>query len=89
MKSDEVYRAHILDAIATIESYVEGVNLDSFLADSMRRDAVVRQLLIIGEASARLSDAFLARYPEVPWPQMRGMRNRLVHDYINVNWELV
>jgi uncharacterized protein with HEPN domain len=89
MKSDEVYRAHILDALALIREYVGGLDKTSFVGDSLRRDAVVRQLMIVGEAARRLSAEFRARYPDIPWADIVGMRNRLVHDYINVDWDLV
>lgn len=89
MKSDEVYRGHILDALMLIAKYTAELNEAAFREDSMRRDAVVRQLLIVGEAARRLSGDFRARYATIPWADIVGMRNRLVHDYINVDWNLV
>lgn len=89
MKTDEVYRRHLLDALAQIAEYTHGLDEEAFRTDSMRRDAVVRQLMIVGEAAGRLSAAFRASHADLPWQDIRGMRNRLVHDYINVNWNLV
>jgi uncharacterized protein with HEPN domain len=49
----------------------------------------VSQLLLIGEAANRLSDAFRANHPRIPWPQIVAMRNRLIHEYDKINWRLV
>lgn len=93
MASDEVYRQHILDAIARIERHLAGVSEDRFRESELLQDGVVRQLEIVGEASRRLSDAFRRRYPEIPWRQIIGLRNRVAHDYENVNlgvlWSVV
>jgi uncharacterized protein with HEPN domain len=55
----------------------------------MAQDAVIRQFEIIGEATKRLSVDFRARYPEVPWKDMAGMRDKLIHDYLNVDLRVV
>lgn len=93
MKSDDVYLHHILDAIIQVETYVVGVNEAEFYRERMVQDAVVRQLEIIGEASRRLSDDFCAKHTKIPWRAIIGMRNRIAHDYINVDvkivWEVV
>ncbi|RMH48111.1 MAG: DUF86 domain-containing protein [Alphaproteobacteria bacterium] len=93
MKSDAVYLHHVLDALRQIEDYMDGISLDVFLSDRMRQDAVVRQLEIIGEACRQLSDALRARHPDVPWRAIIGMRNRIAHDYLNIDlhviWDVV
>jgi uncharacterized protein with HEPN domain len=78
-----------LDALALIREYVGGLDKTHFIGDSLRRDAVVRQLLIVGKAARHLSAEFRTQHPAMPWADIIGMRNRLVHDYINVDWELV
>lgn len=74
-------------------SYVEGGTYDEFMGNTMRQDAVVRQLLVIGEASKRISDEFKALHPAIPWRQMSGMRDILVHAYDHVDidevWRVV
>lgn len=93
MKSDAVYLHHVLDALRQIEDYMDGISLDVFLSDRMRQDAVVRQREIIGEACRQLSDALRARHPDVPWRAIIGMRNRIAHDYLNIDlhviWDVV
>ena len=93
MKHDEVYLHHILDAIGRIETYAAGLRRDTFFQEQMVQDAVVRQLEIIGEASHRLSDDFRDRHSFIPWRAIIGMRNRIAHDYLNIDlqvvWEVV
>jgi len=72
-----------------IARYVAGMERAAFLADDKTVDAVVRNVEIIGEASKQLPDDFKTHYPQVPWQQMAGMRNRIVHDFAGVDLELV
>lgn len=88
-RDDKVYLNDILDAIGQIETYLEGIPYDCFYRDRMRRDAVVRQLEIIGEASRGLSQPFLARHPEIPWQDIIGMRHKIAHDYFIVDIRVV
>jgi len=76
-------------AIVQIESYIAGFNHDSFLEDRRTIDAVVRNLEIIGEAARQLPEEFVARFPEVPWRLLAGLRNRIVHDYFGLDLEIV
>jgi uncharacterized protein with HEPN domain len=85
---DALYLRHILDAIHKIELYAQGGH-DEFVAESLRHDAVIRQLEIVGEAAKRLSPQVLSRSPEVPWRQVAGMRDVLIHDYMGVDLERV
>jgi uncharacterized protein with HEPN domain len=77
------------ESMQKIARYVAGMNRAAFLADDKTADAVVRNVEIIGEASKQVPDDFKARHPQVPWAQMAGMRNRIVHDYAGVDLELV
>jgi uncharacterized protein with HEPN domain len=83
----------ILEAVRKIQRYASGLNLAAFEADEKTVDAVVRNFIIIGEASNHVSPELMARYPNVPWHQMRGLRNIAVHEYARVNtrviWETV
>lgn len=78
MKDPGLYIAHIAQACDRIRSYTaEG--RDAFTASPLIQDAVARNLQIIGEATKRLPDDLTSLRPEVPWRQVAGMRNRLVH----------
>lgn len=78
----------MLEAIAKIERYV-AVGRDRFYAEPQWQDAVIRQLEIIGEATKRLSSSLRSRYPEVTWRRMSGMRDILVHNYMDVDLDVV
>jgi uncharacterized protein with HEPN domain len=88
-KDESVYLQHILDAIAKIESYLSGVNEAAFSHQSMVQDAVIRQLEIIGEAVKRISLGLRSRQPHIPWQDVAGMRDKLIHDYFGVDLEKV
>jgi uncharacterized protein with HEPN domain len=90
MKRDEsVYLQHILDAIATIESYLQGVTEEIFSQQSLIQDGVIRQLEIIGEAVKRVSDSSRSQQPQISWQDIAGMRDKLIHDYFGVDIEKV
>ena len=89
-KFDDTARlGHIYDAICQIESYVKEVDKSTFLANNMMQDAVVRQLEIIGEAARNVSDELTEKHPELPWFEMRAIRNKIVHDYLEINTEII
>jgi len=81
----------ILEAIAKIEHYTAEMTFEAFRADERTVDAVVRNLTVIGEAARYLPPEVEARYPEIPWARMRGIRNFVVHEYFGVDvgilWE--
>lgn len=89
MSRDLDYAADVLAAARLALSYVEGVTHEAFMDDTMRQDAVVRELLIVGEAAKRLSDEFKASHTDIPWRQMAGMRDILVHAYDHVDLDEV
>lgn len=70
-------------------AFVAGMSYDAFAADDKTAFAVVRALEIIGEAAKRIPPAVRDRYPAVPWRAMAGIRDKLIHDYISVNLEVV
>ena len=84
-----VYIEHILQSIKRIHSYIEGKDYKSFINDFLTQDAVVRQLEIIGEATKKVSVDLRKANPQVPWPDMSGMRDILIHDYIDVDLDIV
>jgi uncharacterized protein with HEPN domain len=89
MKSEKVYLLHIRDSIALILRYTKDLSEQEFHDNSLVKDAVVRNFEIIGEASKRVSKEFRSSYPHVPWAKMAGMRDKLIHDYVEVNMQMV
>jgi uncharacterized protein with HEPN domain len=79
----------ITDAIAKIDRYTRGMTSDTFRADEKTVDAVVRNLIVIGEASRHIPEDVERRHPEVPWDKMRGIRNVVVHEYFGVDAEIL
>ncbi len=79
----------ILHAARQARSYIEGLEFDQFSHDYLHQDGVIRQLLVVGEAAARLSQAARDVLTSIPWRQWIGMRNRLVHAYDLIDLEIV
>lgn len=86
---DELRLRHILDAAERVAGYLSGVSRDTYLANRMLQDAVVRNLEIIGEACVNLTTEFRHAHAEVPWQKASGIRNRLVHGYFDVDLGVV
>jgi uncharacterized protein with HEPN domain len=89
MKSDLPYLNHILDAISRIQSYTKNMGREKFSDDPKTQSAVVRELEVVGEAAKRLSMETRQRYPEIPWAEVSGMRDKLIHAYFDVKLEEV
>jgi uncharacterized protein with HEPN domain len=86
------YIAHMLDAAQAIQQFVSGSSEEEFLSDRKTRDAVVRNLEILGEAAKKLSDVLpdaASRFPAVDFRTMYATRNRLIHAYAFINFEII
>ncbi len=92
MKDDRVYLKHILECIGAIGQYT-AAGRDRFLFDRMTQKATLRELQELSESVQRLSGDIKARRPEIPWREIGGFRNVIVHDYLGLNvfrvWDIV
>jgi Uncharacterized conserved protein len=88
MKDDTVYLIHVLECIRQIEEYTIN-GCEEFMKSRLIQDAVIRNMEIIGEATKRVSPGLREQHPEIPWKEMAGMRDVLIHDYMGVDLKIV
>lgn len=88
-KDDSVYIRHISDSIERIEKYLKDIDEDEFARNTLIQDAVIRQLAIIGEAGKRIPHDLRKRHKDIPWKDVVGMRDKLIHDYFGVDLQAV
>ena len=88
-KEDSIYLHHITDAIEYIEEYIQGLDYNGFIKKRLVQDGVIRQIEIIGEATKKLSNEIKENIPGVPWKDIAGMRDKLIHDYMGVDIDAV
>lgn len=89
MRDIRLYLQDILEAMDNIESFIGGMAFDQFAADDKTSSAVLRKLEVIGEAAKAIPEDVRAKHAAVPWREMAGMRDRLIHSYFGVDMALV
>jgi uncharacterized protein with HEPN domain len=85
MQRELAYVLDIVQSARLIQEFIHGVDRQAFRHNQMIQDAIVRRIKIIGEATRHISSEFRSAHPEIPWQQMAGMRNKLIHEYKNVD----
>jgi uncharacterized protein with HEPN domain len=89
MKKDpKILIAHILECISLIEEYTKRITKTQFLGNKQLQDAVIRRIEIIGEAIRNIPQEIKDKYPEIPWKEITGMRDILIHEYFGIDLEL-
>lgn len=89
MRDVQVYIEDIIDAINSIEAYTKDLTYEDFVSDRKTVDAVIRNFEIIGEATKQVPLSVRREYPKVPWRDMAGMRDKLIHGYFGVQLDVV
>ena len=79
----------ILQSIQKIEGFTRGLSLDNLVSDERTKDAILRNIQVIGDASKNLPGTFIAEHPEIDWKGIAGMRDILTHRYFHVDWNVV
>ncbi len=89
MKSDEVFLRHILDEIYFLMKETDGVEFEDFMKEGLLQRACTRSLEIIGEAVKNLTTDFKKRHKDVEWKKIAGLRDKIIHFYFGINWDIV
>jgi uncharacterized protein with HEPN domain len=90
MKKDSlVYIDDIVDCVRAIKKYTKGFTKEKFLKKPEKQDAVFYRIGLIGEAANKVSSGFMKKYSEIPWSQIIAMRNKIIHDYDEVDPNLI
>lgn len=87
-RSTKVILEEMLESAHAIQEYTASRTIDEFRSQRMVQDAVIRRIEILGEAARSLPSEWTRQHPEVPWPQIIAMRNRLIHGYFSVDIDL-
>jgi uncharacterized protein with HEPN domain len=88
-RGDKLYLKDVLDSIGKIEEYVKNLSFEDFSSKELVVDAVIRNFEIIGEASKNISDELKSTCQDVPWKEMAGMRDKMIHEYFGVDLDIV
>lgn len=88
-RGEKLYLKDMVDAINNIEKYTKWISFKQFSRDHMVVDAVVRNFEIIGEAAKHVSRETKSHYPQIPWREIAGMRDKMIHEYFGVEIDIV
>ena len=89
IKDDLAYIDHILDCIRKIREFSTGLTINDFKTNELVQDAIIRNIEIIGEASKKVSSDTKQTFYKIPWKEISGMRDKLIHDYMGIDAEVV
>jgi len=88
-RSAELLLEDMLESCERILEYTKGLSFEYFKKNYLVVDAVVRNFTIIGEAAGRIPEEYKVKHPEIEWDRIRGFRNRIVHDYFGIDYQIV
>ena len=88
-RSAELLLEDMLESCERIIEYTQGLSFDEFKKNYLVVDAVVRNFTIIGEAAGRIPDEYKIKHAQIEWDRIRGFRNRIVHDYFGIDYQIV
>jgi uncharacterized protein with HEPN domain len=89
MRRDLLYLQDIVEACQDIAEFLTDVNVEAFRESKLVRSAVIQKLMVVGEAASRLSNQFRESHSEIAWNEISAFRNRIVHGYFQVDWDIV
>ncbi len=88
-KDDLVFIEHILESIEAIQEFSKGMDLDELSSNRLKQSAIVREIEIIGEAAKNVSKEIKDKYKEIPWKEIIGTRDKIIHHYFGVDLEVI
>jgi len=89
MNRDESHYLDMLIAARKVQAFAAGLTEEAFYESELHQSAIIRELQVVGEVARQVSDEGKAAHPEIPWAEIAGMRNRLVHEYFRISLEIV
>lgn len=88
-RSDRIFFTDIIESMELIQNYINDVSEFDFENDSEKQDAVIRRFEIIGEAAKNISEKSKELYKDIPWREMAGMRDVIIHQYFGINMKMI
>ncbi len=88
-KEPLIFIQHILENINNIENFSEGLSENEFIGDKLRQNAIIKSIETIGEAVKNIPDSLKKKYVDVPWKEIVGTRDKMIHHYFGIDLEVV